>query len=423
MTYREAEQYLFETTPLFQQRGQSAYKPGLSNTVKLDLHFDRPHFSYKTIHVGGTNGKGSVAHTLAAILQAQGYKVGLFTSPHLVTFRERIRVNGEMISEERVVRFVEEERAFFEPLHPSFFELTTALAFKYFEECFVDIAVIEVGLGGRLDCTNIITPILSIITNIGLDHTDLLGDTLSKIAREKAGIFKHGVPAIVGEMNAETTDVFKATAALVGAPLFYAQNEGVLNFSEVREDCNHYESIDYGNFQGELTGQLQLRNTRTILAALRHLSVPVSSEAVHEGFTNVCKLTGLMGRWQVVSRNPEVVCDTAHNIHAWHSLATRLSDIAAEHTLRVVFGMAADKDVQAVLNVLPTEAHYYFTQASVRRAMPATELAQRAQAVGLHGTTYDTVQQAYEAARRDALHTDTIFVGGSSFVVADFLTL
>ena len=423
MTFRKAEQYLFDTTPLFQQRGKSAYKPGLGNSVKLDQHFGRPHLSYKTIHIGGTNGKGSVAHTLAAILQAQGYRVGLFTSPHLVTFRERIRVNGEMISEERVIRFVEEERQFFEPLHPTFFELTTALAFKYFEECFVDVAVVEVGLGGRLDCTNIISPILTIITNIGFDHTDLLGDTLPKIAREKAGIFKQGVPAVVGESNADTADVFQATARLVNAPLFYAQHEGVLNYAEVRPRENRYETADYGNFSGQLTGQLQVRNARTILTALRHLSLPVSAEAVQRGFAEVCQMTGLQGRWQVVSNSPETVCDTAHNIHSWQVLAPRLAEEVSRHTTHIIFGMAADKDVEAVLDVLPAEAHYYFTQASVRRAMPATDLAEKASAKGLQGKAYPDVSSAYNAAMEAAEANDFIFIGGSSFVVADFLTL
>lgn len=423
MSYTDAEQYLFQAAPLFQRDGKGAYKPGLRTTVKLDQHFGRPHLRYKTIHVGGTNGKGSVAHTLAAILQAQGYKVGLYTSPHLISFRERIRVNGEMIPEERVVRFVEEERAFFEPLHPSFFELTTALAFKYFEEEAVDVAVIEVGLGGRLDCTNIIKPIASVITNVGLDHTDLLGDTIPKIACEKASIFKHGVPMIIGEVTEETAGIYKATSEVLGTPIFYAQSEGVLRHVEFHKDFNRYETIDYGFVDGQLSGQAQVRNARTVLTVLRHLDLPVSTEAVLKGFAEVCAMTGLMGRWQTVGENPQVLCDTGHNAEAWYYISHRLAQEAEKRRVHIVFGMSADKDFNAVLKEAPENASYYFTQASVRRAFPAEELAARAKKSGFNGGVYTDVAAAYQAAQKAAGPDDLIFVGGSSFVVADFLAI
>ncbi len=422
MTYKEAEQYLFNTAPLFQKEGSKAYKPGLGTTVELDQHYGHPHSSYKTIHVGGTNGKGSVAHTLAAILQAEGYKVGLFTSPHLISFRERIKVNGEIISEERVVKFVEDDAKFFEPLHPSFFELTTALAFKYFEEQKVDVAVIEVGLGGRLDCTNIITPILSVITNVSLDHTDLLGDTLTKIAREKAGIMKHGVPAVIGDVTEETDGVFQATANAVGAPIFYAQNEGVLRHTEIKDTYNRYETTDYGVIEGQLVGKVQVRNARTVLTALRHLNLPVGIEAVKTGFAEVCTMTGLMARWQTISEHPQVVCDTGHNPDAWYYLGRRLNNITKERKVHIIIGFSSDKDVQGILTNLPKKATYYFTQAGVKRALPAEKLAKLAKAYKIKGNAYSDVPSAIQAAEAAASENDLIFVGGSTFVVADLMT-
>ncbi|MBQ7634078.1 MAG: bifunctional folylpolyglutamate synthase/dihydrofolate synthase [Bacteroidaceae bacterium] len=423
MTYPEAEKYLFTSAPLFQQHGKQAYKPGLNTSVRLDQHFGCPHMAYKTIHVGGTNGKGSVAHLLAAVLQTQGYKVGLYTSPHLLSFRERIRVNGEMIPEERVVRFVEEERAFFEPLHPSFFELATALAFQYFKECHVEVAVVEVGLGGRLDCTNIITPALSVITNVGLDHTDLLGTTLPAIAREKAGIFKHAVPVVVGEVLDDTAGVFRATAELVGAPLFFAQHEGALRHSVPGTALNTYESTDYGTLKCPLTGLLQVRNTRTVLAALRHLPMHVSAAAVRLGFEGVCATTGLRGRWERLAMNPEVVCDTGHNADAWRYLGERIAEEAKRRTVHMVFGMCADKDTTSVLSLLPNAATYYFTQASVHRALPASDLKNKAAKMGLKGEAFPDVQAAFKAALTAAAPDDLIFVGGSTFVVADVLQM
>lgn len=451
VAYQKAIDYLFNVAPMFQNIGAGAYKEGLQNTHALDEYFGHPHHSFKTIHVGGTNGKGSVSHTLAAILQSVGYKVGLYTSPHLVDFRERIRVNGEMIPEQRVIDFVEQERSFFEPLYPSFFELATALAFKYFEEQKVDIAVIEVGLGGRLDCTNIITPLLSVITNISFEHTQFLGDTLEKIAGEKAGIIKPNVPVIIGETNGHkgVREVFLEKAKEMNAPITFADEEGEI----ISWQDGTYETRHFGTFEAELRGLCQEKNTATILEAvkvLRALKVigPRKKKFIHYGFAHVCKLTGLMGRWQKIQDSPTVICDTAHNPGGLQYIAeqlritsyelrtqnpeseTRNSELGTQNSLRIVLGMVSDKDVRTSLAYFPKEASYYFTQASVRRAMPAEEIAAIGQGLGLQSAhekegkplSYPTVAEAYQAALRDASPNDFIFVGGSSFIVADLLT-
>lgn len=414
MTYSEATEYLFTSAPLFQNIGAGAYKEGLGNTVALDAHFGHPHTKYMTIHVAGTNGKGSVSHTLAAILQSAGYKVGLYTSPHLVDFRERIRVNGKMIPEDRVIRFVEEERCFFEPLHPSFFELATALAFKYFEEAEVDIAVIETGLGGRLDCTNIINPILSVITNISFDHVQFLGDTLEAIAGEKAGIIKPGTPVVIGETggNDKVRQVFADKAKEKHSLILFA------------------DELSHPKVETQLKGFCQEKNTQTILTALDFLrkdvkehtdckALNISEEDICNGFMHVCELTGLMGRWQTLSEKPLTICDTGHNVGGWEYISKQLEQTPG--TLHIVIGMVGDKDVRKVVAMLPKRAKYYFTQASVKRAMPAAEFAEIARESGLEGNTYDTVAKAYEEAGRHASENDTIFIGGSTFVVADML--
>lgn len=405
MTYNEAIEYLFTSAPLFQNIGAGAYKEGLSNTEALDAHHGHPHTKYMTIHVAGTNGKGSTSHTLAAILQSAGYKVGLYTSPHLVDFRERIRVNGEMISKDRVVRFVEEERDFFEPLHPSFFELTTALAFKYFEEAKVDIAVIETGLGGRLDCTNIIKPILSIITNISFDHVQFLGNTLTAIAWEKAGIIKPGIPVVVGETsgNANIRQVFAKKAEETLSSIYFA------------------DEVQHPYRKTQLQGFCQKKNTNTILSALDFLKekLDLSDYAIDRGFMNVCELTGLMGRWQILKNKPMTVCDTGHNVGGWEYLSQQLEQTQGD--LHIVIGMVGDKDVRKVVSMLPKRAKYYFTQASVARAMPATDFAAIAKEANLKGKIFDNVVKAYEAAKQTASDNDTIFIGGSTFIVADML--
>lgn len=428
MTYEETIQYLFNSAPLFQHVGGAAYKEGLSTTHILDAHFNHPHNQYKTIHIAGTNGKGSCAHTIAAILQHTGLKVGLYTSPHLVDFRERIRINGEMMPQQYVIDFVEEERSFFEPLHPSFFELTTALAFKYFAEQHVDVAVIEVGLGGRLDCTNIISPILSIITNISFDHTQFLGNTLAQIASEKAGIIKHKVPVIIGECNAETRSVFEHKAHEVEAPILFAEdNKEVLSseFSDLYgHKLLHYTTRSFGDIYGELTGECQIKNTNTILCALHSLSkiFSVTHEDITYAFEHVCEMTGLRGRWQILQERPTIICDTGHNTGGWQYLAHQLAQIATSgNKLHIVFGMASDKDIERVMSTLPHEACYYWTKASVKRATSEQTIANIATKYDLHGKTYSNVAEAYEAAVNNASTNDYIYVGGSSFIVADLL--
>lgn len=428
MTYDETIQYLFNSAPLFQHVGGAAYKEGLSTTHILDAHFNHPHNQYKTIHIAGTNGKGSCAHTIAAILQHTGLKVGLYTSPHLVDFRERIRINGEMMPQQYVIDFVEKERSFFEPLHPSFFELTTALAFKYFAEQHVDVAVIEVGLGGRLDCTNIISPILSVITNISFDHTQFLGNTLAQIASEKAGIIKHKVPVIIGECNAETRSVFEHKAHEVEAPILFAEdNKEVLSseFSDLYgHKLRHYTTRSFGDIYGELTGECQIKNANTILCALHSLSeiFSVTHEDITYAFEHVCEMTGLRGRWQILQERPTIICDTGHNTGGWQYLAHQLAQIATSgNKLHIVFGMASDKDIERVMSTLPHEACYYWTKASVKRATSEQTIANIATKYDLHGKTYSNVAEAYEAAVNNASTNDYIYVGGSSFIVADLL--
>ena len=404
MTYQETIEYLYNATPVFEKIGAGAYKEGLENTLALDEHFGHPHRKFKTIHVAGTNGKGSVSHSLAATLQKAGYKVGLYTSPHLIDFSERIRINGLNINEEYVVDFVEKERSFFEPLHPSFFELTTALAFKYFADEGVDIAVIEVGLGGRLDCTNIITPLLSVITNISFDHTGFLGDTLAKIAGEKAGIIKQDVPVVIGESTSETKPVFLAKAAEKNAPILFA------------EDYAYDDTIDF-----ELKGDYQKQNLRTILCAIDALKMNISKDTIREALANVCELTGLRGRWETLQKEPLVICDTGHNVGGWNYLSKQ---IAAERckTRRIVFGMVDDKDVSTVMGMLPKDATFYWTQAETHRAIPAQRISELAEEQGIHGEVFTTVKDAYIKALEDADKDDFVFVGGSSYVVADLLT-
>ena len=423
MTYQETITYLYNSAPLFQNIGQGAYKEGLSNTHALDAHFGHPHRTFRTLHVAGTNGKGSCSHTLAAVLQAAGYKVGLYTSPHLVDFRERIRVNGRPIEEEFVVDFVEGHRAFFEPLHPSFFELTTAMAFHYFAEQKVDVAVIEVGLGGRLDCTNIIGPDLTVITNISFDHVGFLGDTLAKIAHEKAGIIKPHTPIIIGEHNGETRPVFEAEAKEKGAPITFAQDSPMIAGKEGGADYDIYQTRALGDLQVALRGYCQEKNVNTLLHAigeLQRIGYAIGEGAVREGFAQVCQLTGLMGRWQQLNDAPRLVCDTGHNIGGFQYIVPQILAQPCKQ-LRIVFGMVNDKDINAVLALMPKHALYYFTRASVARALPCHELQALAAKHDLHGTAYPTVAEATRAALAEADRADFIYVGGSSFIVADLL--
>ena len=410
MNYQDTLEYLYNSAPMFQQVGAGAYKEGLENTRALDAHFRHPHEHFHSLHIAGTNGKGSCSHTLAAILQSAGYRVGLYTSPHLVDFRERIRVNGQPISEDYVIRFVEEERAFFEPLSPSFFELTTAMAFKYFADEKVDVAVVEVGLGGRLDCTNIIHPDLCIITNISLDHTQFLGHTLAQIAGEKAGIIKPGIPVVIGETTPETRPVFCQKAQEEGAPIHWAEEEGHEN--------------DYPGLSFELKGLYQEKNRRTLLTALpilKEIGYRLTENDIRQGFAHVVELTGLMGRWQKLQDSPTLICDTGHNTGGIAYIAQQLRAQPC-HRLHIVLGMVNDKDIRGVLALLPHEADYYFTQASVKRALPADELARLGTEAGLKGEAFANVPTAVRAAQKRSLPEDFIFVGGSTFVVADLLS-
>lgn len=408
MNYKSTVDYLFNSTPLFQQIGSEAYKEGLKNTYLLDEHMGHPHQMYRTIHVAGTNGKGSVSHTLAAVLQSAGYKVGLYTSPHLIDFRERIRVNGKPISEEYVVNFVEEERAFFEPLHPSFFELTTAMAFKYFAYSKVDVAVIEVGLGGRLDCTNIISPDLSIITNISFDHMKLLGNTLESIATEKAGIIKEKVPIVVGETTPETMPIFISKAKQKNAPIYFAEQN---------------KRSDFGLIEYELKGLYQKKNKQTILTSLtilKDIGYHLDNQMIQHGFLHVTDMTGLMGRWQKLRSEPTLICDTGHNTGGMKYVVQQLLEQTYKK-LHIVIGMVNDKDISGILQLLPKNAIYYFTQASVQRALKADELMSLASRMGLKGKTYKSVIIAVKAALASSEKDDLIFVGGSNFTVADLL--
>lgn len=429
MTYEETLHYLYTSIPVFQHIGGDAYKPGLNTSLALDKYLGFPHKAYKTIHVAGTNGKGSTCHLLAAILQACGYKTGLFTSPHLVDFRERIRVNGKMISEDYVVNFVEQHRSYFETLQPSFFELTSTLAFDYFRSEKVDYAIIEVGMGGRLDSTNIITPELSVITNISLDHTQYLGTTLKAIAFEKAGIIKPDIPVVIGEsINESVKQVFIDKAKQENAPIRFAEEEDIITRASLGNDGKwHYETRDFGNFEGELGGAVQLHNTRTVLTAVKQLvnsGVSINPDAVKTAFEQVTSLTGLMGRWQVMQTSPLVICDTGHNTGGWEYLSIQLEEKRKNHPqLHMVVGMVNDKDINGVVSLMPKDATYYFTQATIKRAMPADDFAKIANTYGLKGTAYPTVETAVQAALANGNPADMIFIGGSSFIVADALPL
>ncbi len=423
-TYDQAIDFLYTQLPMFQRAGAPAYKPGLDTSIALDNAFGNPHRHYPTIHVGGTNGKGSTAHSIAAILQSAGYKVGLYTSPHLVDFRERMRVDGRMISREAVVDFVNRYRAMSLDVHPSFFELTMMMAFEYFARESVDIAVIEVGLGGRLDSTNIISPILSVITNISFDHTAFLGNTLPAIASEKAGIIKPSVPVVIGEAEGDVKQVFADKATEVGAPIIFAEERRPYTEAVKTVDGWQYRATPWGEIHGALSGDCQPRNASTIMTAieqLRQLGWNISAQAVADGMSEVCRLTGLMGRWMSLQSSPRVICDTGHNVGGWEYISRQLANSNASR-LHMVIGFVNDKDISHILDFMPHEAEYYFTQADIPRALAAEEVADIATSKGLHGAHYPTVAEAYRAALSTASPDDLIFVGGSTFVVADLLS-
>lgn len=424
MTYEEAVNYLYNATPQFQRIGAAAYKPGLDTVRRLAAAFGNPQEKYPAVHVGGTNGKGSTAHTLAAVFQSAGYKTGLYTSPHLVDFRERMRVNGEMIPREEVTRFVERYLAsgVAEELSPSFFELTTVMAFDWFARCGVDVAVIEVGLGGRLDSTNIITPRLSVITNISLDHMAQLGNTKEAIAREKAGIIKRGVPLVCGEDDPAIRAIFAEKARETESEVTFAATEYEGLKFEREGDRLVIEGAPTGRLRFELTGECQKQNSRTIIGAieaLRRQGWELPADAVREGFDRVCDKTGLMGRWMTIGREPMTICDTGHNIGGWELLSGQLAGLP--RPLTVVLGFVNDKDTSHIFPLLPRDARYIYTNAAIPRALPAEELAARGEAEGLEGETITPVSAAVEAARRQTPPEGAVFVGGSTFVVADLL--
>lgn len=427
MNYNETINFLFSQLAMYQSQGPSAYKPGLDTTVALDTAFLSPSRRIKTIHVAGTNGKGSTSHSIAAVLQAAGYKTGLFTSPHLLDFRERIRINGQMIPKEKVTDFVNRYLSMNIDIHPSFFELTTIMAFDWFAQSDVDIAVIEVGLGGRLDSTNIITPILSVITNISPDHTAILGHTLEAIASEKAGIIKPDVPAIVGEAENSVRTVFENRAAEVGAPVIFATDN--LPYSSFVIEPEHivYENTPFGSLKCDLTGSYQPSNMATVLTSLAVLknscNIKLMASDVKKGLAAVTATTGLMGRWMQLSSDPSLICDTGHNIGGWEYIVPRLNDIPGHK--EIIIGFVNDKDVSSVLKIASTikDADFHFTQASVSRAMPVGDLVKMAQAHGITGDSHATVKEAYETVIKKAEPTSTIFVGGSTFIVADLLSV
>lgn len=420
--YEEATQWMFERTTMFQNVGADAYKPGLERVEELAAAFGNPHRKFPTIHVGGTNGKGSTSSLLASVMTESGRKTGLFTSPHLVDFRERMRIDGRMIGKEDVVGFIDRYRAMNLPIEPSFFELTTIMAFDWFAREGVDMAVIEVGLGGRLDSTNIISPLEAVITNISLDHTALLGDTPEKIAAEKAGIIKAGVPVVVGHARDGVREVFARKAQSVGAPIDFAEDSPLYGDFEATDTHYIYKGTPWGTVACPLTGDCQRENANTVLHALSHLEPVPSAEAVQRGFAKVVENSGLMGRWTTLAQSPRVVCDTGHNPGGWEWLGPRLKKIARQDTLRMVIGFVNDKDIDTILAMMPAGAKYYFTRPSVKRGRPAESLRDEAVRHGLEGGTYPDVATAYRAALDDADPTDTVFVGGSTFVVADLLT-
>jgi len=430
--YTETVEYLYEKLPVFSRIGKAALKPDLSNTLKLCAALGNPEAKFPSVHIAGTNGKGSTSHGLAAVLQEAGYKVGLYTSPHLVDFRERIRINGVPVAQDWVVRFVEQHKALIEEVQPSFFEITVAMAFAAFAEEAVDIAVIETGLGGRLDSTNVITPLLSIITNISYDHKDLLGNTLTEIAAEKAGIIKHGVPVVIGEQHDETERVFFEHSVHQQATLHYAQ--ALWGMVRVGQDATrqHYKAVHNGrrelyDLYTDLTGNYQAHNIKTILTAaeiLTHNGYRLTTQGVIAALANVKRTTGLMGRWQCLQQQPTVICDVAHN-------PAGLTEVVAQFRLlgtgepggtgHVVVGFVKDKDVQEALALLPKEAQYYFCNADMPRALPAADLHLMATEAGLVGNAYGSVASALAAAYSQLQIADKLLVTGSFFIVGDAL--
>ncbi|PST81705.1 dihydrofolate synthase [Pedobacter yulinensis] len=427
MNYEQTLEYLYSKLPMFTRVGEAAIKKGLGNILALSEALGNPHHQFRSVHIGGTNGKGSTSHMLASVCHAAGYRTGLYTSPHLKDFRERIRVNGEPIAQQAVVDFVSAHSSLINKLEPSFFEVTVALAFNYFAQQKVDVAIVEVGLGGRLDSTNIITPVLSVITNISLDHVALLGNTLPLIATEKGGIIKAGVPVVIGESHQETLPVFLEKAANEQAPICFADQafrpENVVRKPDLLQLSVLYEGrLLYENLSCDLNGNYQVKNILTVVAAIELLkktgALILAEQAVRQGLASVKKNTGLQGRWQTLSRHPLVICDTGHNEAGMAEVLQNIADTPHE-TLRIVFGMVSDKDVNGVLKLMPRHAQYYFCSPKLERALPATALQAQAGAYGLAGKTYESVTAARKAAEQASGPNDLVFIGGSTFVVAE----
>lgn len=428
MNYQQTLNYLYTQLPMFTRDGASAFKKDLTNTLALCAILDNPQQRFKSVHVGGTNGKGSTSHMLAAILQVAGYKTGLYTSPHLRDFRERIRINGQMISEQTVIDFVAANRKNFEEIQPSFFEMTVALAFDVFAKEQVDIAIVEVGLGGRLDSTNVITPILSVITNIGWDHMNMLGNTLELIAGEKAGIIKPGIPVVIGEYQPEVAHMFTEKAKKEGSGICFASEvkskvksqkskaDGLLDVSVTADSELH--TLD---FQLDLTGTYQLKNVRTVLTAvdeLRKQGFTITDEHIATALRQVKTLTGLHGRWETLNSQPLTICDTGHNPDGVEEVMKNIAAVKYDH-LHFVIGMVNDKDTSKVLGMLPKDATYYFCKPDIPRGLSAEILQEQAAVFNLRGRSYPSVQAAYDAARKAAGDNDLVFIGGSTFVVAE----
>lgn len=427
--YDKALEWLFAQLPMFSRVGAAAYKPGLERVKRLSDAFGNPERKLKAIHIAGTNGKGSTSHMIASILQAQGYKIALYTSPHLVDFRERMRINGEMIPRERVADFVERwQNSDYDGDRPSFFELTMMMAFDWFVSEDADYAVIETGMGGRLDSTNIISPLACVITNISADHTQFLGDTLPQIASEKAGIIKAGVPVVVGNAEGEVEKVFIDKAAGMAAPLVKAYESGdIQEFTHIKGGEGWIvDSKEFGTFTCDLAGEYQKENIRTVLAAipvLRIAGIGISDSSIVRGLASVASSTGLQGRWQILAREPLTICDTGHNTGGLRWNIDRLEELrkSSKGTLRILMGFVADKNIGGILSMMPRDAQYYITNADIPRALPREELADKCRAVGMGCRTFDNVPDAYAAMRAEASGSDILYIGGSTFIVADLL--
>lgn len=427
MDYNQSLDYLYSQLPMFQRLGAAAYKADLSNTINLCKILNNPERKFPSIHIAGTNGKGSVSHIIASVLQTAGFKTGLYTSPHLKDFRERIRINGKKIPKHIVSDFVIKNKTSFEAIKPSFFEYTFGMAISWFASENVDIAIMETGMGGRLDSTNVVNSVLSIITNIGLDHTQFLGDTLEKIAAEKAGIIKTGVPLIIGETNEATDAVFTGFAKKLKTEIFFADTD-----FEIRNALNTNKTLTFDMYKGghiyleniytDLTGTYQLKNIITAIKALEVFSErnPVSLNHIIKGLSDIKKNTGLKGRWQILQKKPLSICDTAHNVEGISIIISQIKSISF-NKLHFVIGMVSDKNIQSILSLLPKNALYYFCKADVPRALEVIELQKAATRSGLHGQSYSSVREAYKSAQSNANKEDLIFIGGSTFVVAEVL--